>query len=95
MGKARERRAAHRRAGSWSCHYCEKWFTKQERRTITIDHVIPKALGGPNHAWNQVLCCPYCNIKKGDSTYEEFTGNERLPVQCWEHCMTTKEWLNG
>lgn len=33
--------------------------------TATIDHVIPKSKGGPNHMDNYVGACHDCNQKKG------------------------------
>jgi hypothetical protein len=33
--------------------------------TLTIDHIIPKALGGPNSDWNLEVHCLRCNQTKG------------------------------
>jgi 5-methylcytosine-specific restriction endonuclease McrA len=95
MGKQRERKSAHRKAGTWSCHYCDQHFRKHDRKYLTIDHIVPRSMGGPDYAWNRVLCCLECNRKKADSSYEDFTGFDYLPVQCWEFAMTTKEWLRS
>lgn len=97
MGKKAQRKAACRRGDGWRCHYCHEWFGKKRRKGahLTIDHVIPKSLGGPDHAWNRVLACFDCNTLKGSTTYEEFTGKDRLPPQCWEWAMTTAQWVEG
>jgi 5-methylcytosine-specific restriction endonuclease McrA len=47
-----------------SCQYCGKVAT-------TIDHIIPRSLGG-GHTWeNTAACCKSCNAKKGAKTLEE------------------------
>ena len=43
------------------CHYCRR------RKGTTIDHIVPKCIGGPNSLWNRVNACPDCNADKGDS----------------------------
>ena len=51
------------RRDKYTCQYCGK-MTK----SLTIDHIIPKHLGG-KHTWdNLVAACPQCNHRKGGST---------------------------
>jgi 5-methylcytosine-specific restriction endonuclease McrA len=46
----------------YACQYCGA------TRDLTIDHVVPRWMGGP-HTWdNLVACCRRCNLKKGDKT---------------------------
>ncbi|MCG9895335.1 MAG: HNH endonuclease [Fimbriimonadaceae bacterium] len=46
----------------YCCQYCGS------TRDLTIDHVVPRWMGGP-HTWeNLVACCRRCNLKKGDKT---------------------------
>lgn len=45
------------------CAYCGK-------RATTIDHVLPRALGGVNSYENCVAACVRCNSKKADKTLE-------------------------
>lgn len=45
-----------------SCHYCESHLEPERR---TIDHVVPKVLGGPSSLDNYVLACGRCNRRKG------------------------------
>jgi 5-methylcytosine-specific restriction endonuclease McrA len=46
----------------YCCQYCGA------TRDLTIDHVVPRWMGGP-HTWeNLVTCCRKCNLKKGDKT---------------------------
>lgn len=47
----------------YTCQYCGT-----KGRELTIDHVVPRWVGGP-HTWdNLVACCRRCNLKKGDKT---------------------------
>jgi 5-methylcytosine-specific restriction endonuclease McrA len=49
-----------------TCQYCGAGG-----RDLTIDHVIPRWMGGP-HTWdNLVACCRKCNLKKGDKTPQQ------------------------
>ena len=57
------RRAVFGRDGH-RCQYCGD-------RAETIDHVLPRSLGG-DHSWeNVVACCRPCNISKGDRLPKE------------------------
>lgn len=47
-----------------TCQYCGS--TKR----LTIDHVIPKSLGGDNTWQNLVVACSSCNILKADKRLE-------------------------
>lgn len=47
------------------CQYCGRVFPKSE---LTIDHVVPRALGGTSK-WGNVVCsCALCNRRKGGRT---------------------------
>jgi 5-methylcytosine-specific restriction endonuclease McrA len=50
-----------------SCQYCGKKFARSE---LTIDHLIPRSLGGRSMWENVVCCCMVCNRKKGGRTPE-------------------------
>jgi len=65
------------RRDNYTCQYCG-------RRTsdLTIDHVIPRRLGG-QHEWNNVVtACSYCNHKKGGRIPQE--ANMTLKHQPYE-----------
>ena len=47
----------------YQCQYCGT-----SGKELTIDHVMPKHLGGPATWENLVACCRKCNSKKGDKT---------------------------
>ena len=46
-----------------TCQYCGKRFSKED---LTIDHVIPRSLGGKDTWENLVLACIPCNLRKRD-----------------------------
>lgn len=58
-----KRDLAWKRSG-YSCHYCDRFTPERER---TLDHVVPKAFGGPDANWNLVASCEPCNGDFGDS----------------------------
>ncbi len=47
------------------CHYCGKSFPSRE---LTIDHVVPRSLGGKDQWENLVSACSNCNARKGGRT---------------------------
>lgn len=54
------------RRDDYTCQYCG-----QRAPYLTIDHVVPRRLGG-EHAWdNLVAACPACNHRKGGRTIEQ------------------------
>lgn len=84
------------RRDNYTCQYCVK-----RSHALTVDHVIPRRLGG-QHIWtNVVAACPPCNRRKGGKTPER--ANMRLrrqPVQpspsayyrFSRHLITHQEW---
>ena len=53
------------RRNSSNCFFCEK------EKGITLDHFIPKKLGGKNNEWNLVAACIACNNKKDSKIPEK------------------------
>jgi 5-methylcytosine-specific restriction endonuclease McrA len=43
-----------------------------ERKSVTLDHVIPRSRGGSDHLSNLVGSCAECNQDKGSLTGEEY-----------------------
>lgn len=71
--RRRRRRQALRRtfAEHWvrvfrGCAYCLRWLTVE---SLTIDHVVPRAKGGPDKLYNWVGCCYDCNQEKGPKVW--------------------------
>ena len=50
------------------CNLCKHQF---EFRNMEVDHIIPKAKGGPDDDSNLQLLCGHCNKIKGDGTMAE------------------------
>ncbi len=65
------------RRDGFACQYCGRQASR-----LTLDHVVPRRLGG-SHSWdNLVTACPTCNHRKGGRTAEQ--ANMKLlrrPVQ--------------
>jgi 5-methylcytosine-specific restriction endonuclease McrA len=58
----------------YTCQYCGTGA-----RDLTIDHVVPKRMGG-NASWeNLVCCCRRCNTKKGDKVLAQTGMKLRRP----------------
>lgn len=54
------------RRDNYTCQYCGSCNT-----TLTVDHILPKRLGG-KHIWTNVAAaCPTCNHRKGGRRLEE------------------------
>ena len=51
---------------NYTCQYCG-----HQARDLTMDHVIPKRMGGKSTWENLVCCCKKCNNRKGDKTLEQ------------------------
>ena len=48
-----------------SCQYCGKRYLTNE---LSLDHIIPRSMGGKS-VWENVVCaCTKCNVKKGGRT---------------------------
>ena len=50
------------------CQYCEQRFSA---RDLTLDHVVPRSLGGGTTWKNVVAACRDCNRNKGGRTPEQ------------------------
>ena len=72
------------------CHYCKNTMIfdlkvirpmRRRGREVSIEHIVPKALGGPNSLDNLLLACNDCNNER---------GSEENP--CW--CTTCTNAVN-
>lgn len=53
------------------CYLCERDLNDGNR---SVDHVVPKALGGGDAVANLKLCCISCNFRKGDQSLASYLG---------------------
>jgi 5-methylcytosine-specific restriction endonuclease McrA len=70
------RRSARTAFGVRPCSACDEPMIRMpnERRSLTLDHVIPSSRGGSNHLSNLVGACAECNQDKGSLTGEEYAA---------------------
>lgn len=54
------------RRDDYTCRYC-----RSTENTLTIDHVVPEALGGGNDPSNLVAACRDCNAGKSSTSPDE------------------------
>ena len=60
----------------YTCVYCS---VKVDAREATVDHVIPRRLGGRSTWENLVTACQSCNARKRDRTPEQ----AGMPLRKW------------
>src|ERR1044072_5752757 len=77
-----------RRLGSDKCWYCGKKLLSIE---VTIDHVVPKALGGSNLKDNKVIACRKCNEDKGMIDLEQYRAHLELDLPKGERAIFAGE----
>lgn len=53
---------------NFECVYCGE----DNKKLLTLDHVVPQSKGGPNSWNNLVTACKKCNGEKSDLTLEEY-----------------------
>jgi 5-methylcytosine-specific restriction endonuclease McrA len=51
---------------NYTCQYCG-----HVSRDLTVDHVVPRSMGGGDTWENLVACCRRCNLIKGDRTPQQ------------------------
>lgn len=56
------------------CHYCRRPTRKGRwyNNTATLDHVVPRSVGGSSDGSNLVLACWRCNQWRGSTPYQVF-----------------------
>lgn len=62
---------------NYECVYCGS----DNRKSLTLDHVVPQSKGG-GHTWdNLVTACLKCNNEKSDLTLEEYGKKIPKPIR--------------
>lgn len=56
-------------AQNWRCCYCGVPMVCEPNADAqaTIEHVVPRSLGGPDHPDNYVIACKRCNQARGNA----------------------------
>jgi 5-methylcytosine-specific restriction endonuclease McrA len=49
-----------------TCQYCGRSIYEHSDIVLTLDHILPRELGGDNKATNLVTACLSCNSSKRD-----------------------------
>lgn len=60
------------------CQYCSREF---QRENLTIDHLVPLALGGVDEAVNYATACQPCNARKAAQPLAQFAASLGLPIE--------------
>lgn len=81
------------------CFYCQRdmHIEPQDRlhhydRMCTVDHVIPRSEGGPNHRSNYVGACHQCNNARGVIPHELFARYARRFGPAYAGRMHVSNW---
>lgn len=59
----------------FNCQYCGVWCYDSyilNKKSLTVDHMLPVAIGGGNKVENLVTCCFDCNMIKGSKIFKSF-----------------------
>ena len=62
-------------------HTCQYCGTKYSTNQLSIDHLIPLALGGRDEITNYVTCCRPCNSRKSNISLPEFAKLINIPIE--------------
>lgn len=60
------------------CEYCKQTMAFEDS---TLDHWVPKAMGGTNQRNNLILACEGCNNKKASMTPWEWMTRDKQPTE--------------
>jgi hypothetical protein len=66
------------------CHYCDVPTSLESRcfgpQMATLEHLCPRACGGPNQMRNFVMSCQDCNNRRDCKPYAEFCAEMGLDL---------------
>jgi 5-methylcytosine-specific restriction endonuclease McrA len=68
---------------NWRCHYCKRPMTEpgSADRAVTLEHRVPRSLGGKDNFDNCVAACRECNTNKSDALEDEFYRPSAPPTK--------------
>lgn len=61
-----------------NCLYCNKFITA--RNDLTLDHVLPKSLGGEDCVNNLALVCKQCNYDKRSMLLTDYLNEFNIQI---------------
>lgn len=61
-----------------SCPYCDQPMT---RDSVSIDHIVPTAIGGTGDENNLRLCCKTCNVRKANLRMSQIKINHQGQIR--------------
>lgn len=67
------------------CHYCSVPLSLE---LVTLDHIVPRAFGGPTMLWNLVASCADCNGDLGHAVMKCRCGR---CVAAVDRCLKTRK----
>jgi 5-methylcytosine-specific restriction endonuclease McrA len=70
-----EKRRAIYESDGFRCVFCGRSLTDdriESERERTLDHLIPRALGGSHGAHNLVTCCGHCNSSRQELSIRDW-----------------------
>ncbi len=56
----------------FACAYCGTDLKNAAPRDVTLDHLLPRSLGGSNASGNLVTACRSCNSSRGNKAWMDF-----------------------
>ena len=61
-------------AQNWKCCFCGCYMTEihSKKNSVTVEHVIPKSMGGTDDVENLAASCYRCNNNRGTKDANEF-----------------------
>lgn len=70
------------------CQYCNKRYHTAD---LSLDHVVPRSMGGPLNWENAVTCCKKCNGRKGSTPLSDIGKEKGMKLLRKPRCPTQME----
>jgi len=70
-----EKRVALYESDGWRCVYCQRLLDGDHIESMherTLDHLVPRSLGGSHGSHNLVTCCGHCNSARQELSLRDW-----------------------